>query len=120
MHRDDNCYMNINCFNSMYSLSKPGSHRVFRICTVVIASYKKCGREMPTVGQPSAKLESSLAIQAMVLSLVSGNGAGTSMGTGVDAARAIGEVWDRWALQKMFSRIRIKSSWQTHDQVHYV
>jgi hypothetical protein len=58
MHRDDNYYMDINCFNSMHYLSKPGSHRVFRIYTVAIAPYKNSAREMPTSDQTSAKLES--------------------------------------------------------------
>jgi hypothetical protein len=82
MHRDDNYYMDINCFHSMYYLSKPStSHRVLRIYTVAKAPYKNSAREMPISDQPNAKLESSLAVpylmsfqrrlQSMVLSPVS-------------------------------------------------
>jgi hypothetical protein len=42
MHRDDNYYMDINCFHSMYYLSKPSSHRVFRIYTVAKTLRGKC------------------------------------------------------------------------------
>jgi hypothetical protein len=62
MHRDDIYYMDINCSNSMYYLSKPGSHRVFHIYTVAIAPCTISWRKMPTSDHPSAKLESSLAV----------------------------------------------------------